>query len=1153
MDKKQLNKVKLITYAILFLKTFFLNSQVQLNFKVSDPNDRPVQFVIGKNADQTYESDKDGNIKIRNYILGSKVFLSNINFIDTSIIVKEPLSFNDSAILVIKLRPKVIVIDEIPVFTSGVEEVNPIKADFIIDYELSNGNLLELLTNAVLVIQDNNIKSKLRSFPQANNLVKDPFGNINIVADNGVYKIINDKSSFQIDSAIISLNKFNEAVRSCDEVIDTTFFLHRYKDINQTMEFIAAWGKTSKLLKTISTKNKDFVRKNARRLISNSMQIALASYYAENLGGIMGDIDTAELRKRRHLERDIMTHKMLYAQPSYNVLKAINDSIYLFAHDIDSLLIYDKQGTFIRSKYIDYHHLKFWDKEIIVNEEKTKVYAKLKTFSSTMLAEINLYNGQLKFPFFKIESNTSPKKIKVIGNTVYFMGKQQDGVGNSVYSQSLQNDPVFLKPLPDTLSQYRKKIFSFNETTEKEIEWEHPPVRYDSIAIPDQFKSNGVVIIDEKVNFRFTEFSKKEIRKNVLLKITNEEGLKAFHSVSLPESFDIGENEELRQQGRQSKIKIPFIKTFSVKYFIARIIKPNGKVIEAHPKYSSTRIKWIKPTGQEITVDAGKYIEDIVNNYSFTELEVGDLVEYSYNAEYGPNYGSDIFYFSSTYPKVNVEYKFRYIALPQLKNFKFIMTSNISDSCVKVVPDENSSEKGIAFVNASVKLKNVQRVNYFIHSFCAKQLPFVYFNMNYTIKLINNKSYSIANLPDYRWANTQGYRYDNRFHVKYFDDVRKFVSKMPKFDSDTNNLKFLKAVSDTLNNFRYMGANYLYYNDPAFYNLYSSEHVLKRRITEINLTKLYESILTEKGIFFYITNILDNRLGEQNPLVRINTSYENIIISIPIKKSYTYLIPRYNGLKYFLGEMPFYYEGAIAAMFPSSYEKKAKDVLGTHFKFVRTPSGTENKNVRFEDVKINVETDSLKCNLEIKETLSGQFSTIIRSAYLNEVIDSTVNPVYFKKCINKPNSSHQKINLKTKSEEDPFKFVFDCHENILLKNKNEIDLTNWFSFVLNKFIIYEKPTHDFYFDFRFSDYYNYLFEFDRPVNISNIKDFNKELGDEYFEISSSLKPQENSYLFSVIIKIKQKFIPKEEGDKLMEFVNKLEEINNLKIKYSLLE
>ncbi|MGZ3898966.1 MAG: hypothetical protein ACXVNQ_01470 [Bacteroidia bacterium] len=674
-----------------------------------------------------------------------------------------------------------------------------------------------------------------------------------------------------------------------------------------------------------------------------------------------------------------------------------------------------------------------------------------------------------------------------------------------------------------------------------EVKWNHPAVKYKSVNIPSEFLNSDVVIIDDKAEFNFNFSSTKILQKTTLLKILNEEGLKSS-AVLLPESFDIAENAELRQQGRLSKNKIPFIQSFNTDYFLARIIKPNGKIVDVEPKYTSSKIRWIKPTGE--------FADDYVNKYTFNGLEVGDLLEYTYTSRYKPNYGSDILYLSSKWPKMNIDYKFIYLALPQNKNFKFLFTSNIPDSCITFENEKN--EDGFVLVNEQIKLKNLPRINYFIHANAVKQLPFVYFNMNYSIRMLNFKAYSIADIPDFKWASAQaGGNFDAKYNIRRNTDIKKFLSYMPAFENDSSHVKFLKAVNDTLNSFKYYSSNYLFYNDPRLYGLFSTEHLLKRRITEYHMINIYESILNQKDIFHYVVKVQDNRLGELNPLVRIGLTYENILIAVPVKNSYIYVIPRYHGLKYFLNELPFYYEGTVAALFPSNYQPGGSESFGKQFKFVKTFQGSENDNVRTENCIVKMNFDSLKCRLEIKENLAGQFSTVLRPYYLNNPIDSTINAKYFRKCTDKPLSSVHKMNLKAGSEEYPFRFVFDCSENIALAKSNQADLSNWFSFFIDKSLIYEEPTHDFYFDFPFTDIYNFVFKASTPVNLAKISKQLNSIDNDYFQIDHTLRKQEDDYVFSLTVKVKKRVLPKSESKKLIEFVNELEEINNLKIQFSL--
>jgi hypothetical protein len=80
--------------------------------------------------------------------------------------------------------------------------------------------------------------------------------------------------------------------------------------------------------------------------------------------------------------------------------------------------------------------MKYWDKELIVNEERTKVFARLLKDSKPVIAEVDLQTGALKGPYISLGSNF-PKRIRIRSNMIYYMAKQKGGVGYTVYSQEM--------------------------------------------------------------------------------------------------------------------------------------------------------------------------------------------------------------------------------------------------------------------------------------------------------------------------------------------------------------------------------------------------------------------------------------------------------------------------------------------------------------------------------------------------------------------------------------------------------------------------------------------------------------------------------------------------------------------------------------------
>lgn len=317
-----------------------------------------------------------------------------------------------------------------------MEEINPMKADFILDYELKDDYVLQLLSDDIVLVKnaENKITYRSRPLNGATSIQKDPFGKTYILTDKKACLFHADNSSAGTDNTPVDFEKLNWNLNYCDAALDNSLFIRRYKDNNQTIAFFATSAtnkQSAKLLKEIS----DVERKKAVNAYAN--ETTAFNAYVESLGlsevTATNEAEIKLVRKARHM-RDFL--EMNYVLPAYSVLRIVNDSVYLFAHDIDSMFVYDKNWELVKSKRIHYHHLKIWDKELIVNEEQTKVYAKFLENSKTLLAEIDLQTGLLKSSAVPMEVRF-PKKIKIRNQTVYFLAKQKRGSGYTLYSQTL--------------------------------------------------------------------------------------------------------------------------------------------------------------------------------------------------------------------------------------------------------------------------------------------------------------------------------------------------------------------------------------------------------------------------------------------------------------------------------------------------------------------------------------------------------------------------------------------------------------------------------------------------------------------------------------------------------------------------------------------
>ncbi len=675
------------------------------------------------------------------------------------------------------------------------------------------------------------------------------------------------------------------------------------------------------------------------------------------------------------------------------------------------------------------------------------------------------------------------------------------------------------------------------------------PVKWSSVkppVVPEQLKkheSSDLVILEDNAVFYFYASNNEKIARQILVKINTQKGLDKFQTFTLPESFDEAYDCNLYKQGRPSRHKVPFIAEYHVRKFGARVFT------STYWQPVTFNVKFDQPRRIKYT---GEFIKDELTTFQMQNLSVGDIVELKYEADFNSLYGSNLFYFQSAYPKLTCQYDFVYKVNKNFADYSFILPVNIKDSIVKRSYTEYNEY--VVFTD-KIKLNNLNGVNYPANSKEAINGPHVFADFKFYRVLNGSYPTGSGRLYDYDLFRPKKFEWIiykdtlnnyTKIYDKQFASIRKFVATLPAVTSDSSgNTTFFKAMCDTFNNFRYISANQLFYNESALYNLYSGEHLLKRRLVEHTMWKLYTDILNDKKVFYYEANVEDRRYSEHNLNFRAHYAYENNLIAIPVKNSFIYFMPRYDGIKYHLNELPFYYEGSLTALFARNFQEDTKNKDAMAFKLMKTHLGTFNENTRTENASIKISLDSLNARLTIKESLSGQFSTLLRHLYLNEHIDSTVPLHYFKKCLDKPNATAQKIKLSSSINEFPFRYTFNCSEKIVLTDAKSLNLKNWFSFILTKKIIPEMPTNDYYLDFDFSDTYNFLLDFSKAVEVTNLNDFEKSIDNALFKLESKIiKNSETSYLVKVELTTKTTMLPVKRIALLQEFLDELDKLDN---------
>ena len=658
-------------------------------------------------------------------------------------------------------------------------------------------------------------------------------------------------------------------------------------------------------------------------------------------------------------------------------------------------------------------------------------------------------------------------------------------------------------------------------------------------AEAEKYAGSDLIILSDLTEFFFYSSTKEKVVRSVKYKINTKKGLEQLKHYKMPESFDHAFDKELFQQGRRARINTPYMREYTIKVFAARkFSRQRWANVTVKERYETQR--WIKPTGE--------FSDEQIMVFDLGKMEIGDVLEIYYESYFDAQYGSNIFYFTAPYPKLTCEYDFVYRMDRFTKDPSFILPINIDPANVYTSKVDYDN---YYLVTTKIQLGTQDANNYPLNSFESAKMPHVFADFTYFRSMIkyeqNKYLFNRTVKPkNYNW--TVSIDTNSKEQIRTYDKqasaLRKFLGGLPPAGTDSTNVVFAAALCDTLNNFRYITANQLFYNESALYEHYSGDHLLKRRLAGHSAWKLYQDLFKDARLFYYQVNAQDGRLGEHDPKKHIHFGYENSFIALPFKEGFVYLMPRSDGQKYLFNEVPFYYEDILAAYIPMNVQF-AKSKADKIFRMIKTRTSTQAQNTRTENAAVKVSLDSLSARLLIKEELSGQFYTILRPMYLNENIDSTIAPHYFKKCIDKPGATAKKTKPVSGSHEFPFKHVFDCSGKISFKDSARLSLKNWFSFTLSKRTISEAPHYDYYFDFAQEDSYSFLLEFSRPTEITNLQTFAHSVNNDFFELESKITAEkENTYKVEARFIVKKKIIPKDQTNLLTELVESLDQLNN---------
>lgn len=657
------------------------------------------------------------------------------------------------------------------------------------------------------------------------------------------------------------------------------------------------------------------------------------------------------------------------------------------------------------------------------------------------------------------------------------------------------------------------------------------PDRFANYApLPDSLKAEDAVILKERI-----ELSNYTLFHRVAVKVLTAKGIEGFKHITLPENFDLSNTPNFNVQGRFKDRNFAFFQTFKIRYFCARVIKSPKKIVELPLSYSSKKTEWLRQNGERM--------EDIIYTFNINEAVPGDIIEYIYAASIDWKYTQMTIYPQGKFAKLDYALQ---LAVNNLSMGKRIDSCVVLSSHIPLACGTTQLSYNGIYVSAfaDYTLSGLEPIQYPTNALegnlpsvtITNGFPYTSYSRKGIPAFTSGMGYTSAFLNYYGWYSKE----HEEWHDTYHHHIHTFISHFKEDKKDTTGYFFMRDLVDTLNSYTVLSAEDLVRSGYPPYAVQSSERLLRGKIAEEFMYKNYCDIASSRKLNYYKATLADKRHGKVELRFRQCAQAECNLLALPSGNGFGYFLPRYHKLSYFPEELPFYYEDVPCVLVSPSGKAPLK--------LTRTPSSAVISNSRTETAEFKVNLDSMTIEAHYKEKLSGQFSTLLRPLYAHQPIDSTVEAYYFKKCTDKPLSFNANVSLQSSEKNFPYAQVYHGGERIRLTDRKKISLHGWFSFLYSEKIYPEKSAHDFYVDFKFTDSYNFLFEFNRPVEIENISHLNKTFLNDYFEAKIYFAKQDESrYLLKVSVAVKKDMIPRETADTLREFCRFLDEMDKLEI------
>jgi hypothetical protein len=350
-------------------------------------------------------------------------------------VVRAPIRQGDTLKLEIILEGKETELEEVTINASKIIWVYDKKNTHIIDFALFDNEMLLVCkeNHKYFLRRLDSIGRKIVDLEIKKNpvgLYGDCTGGTHLVYADSIFEIKFIRNSIGMLSGD-SYEKTMQILSPC--VISSTdnIILKRLGPHNKLVEYLKVDWNTKRPSLLYATNDQMMMRQLDEYSAANDIQVPLSNPNYARVTVVNTSTDREKWQNQQF-------YKQILQKPLYAPIFEINDSVFVFDHFKDSAIVFTLSGKYVRSYQFSYHYFENWKNELMINEEKTKLFARYENDGLVTLRQIDPSTGRV-MNLDILDKHIYPMNIQIRGNYAYYMYKHYlDNSIHYLYKQPLK-------------------------------------------------------------------------------------------------------------------------------------------------------------------------------------------------------------------------------------------------------------------------------------------------------------------------------------------------------------------------------------------------------------------------------------------------------------------------------------------------------------------------------------------------------------------------------------------------------------------------------------------------------------------------------------------------------------------------------------------